>query len=62
MRAAFCVVTLVAMTLPLSLSLPTHLHDAAMLPAISWTFKTGGELGASGALSSDSRVFYIGSR
>jgi hypothetical protein len=27
-----------------------------------WKFHTGGEIGTSGVLSSDSRVFYVGSR
>ena len=47
---------------PVTLSLPTPLLRASNEPQVIWTFQTGGEIGASGALSSDGKVVYVGSR
>ena len=54
--------TLVAIVAPATLALPTPLLKATNGPQVIWTFQTGGEIGASGALSSDGKVFYVGSR
>jgi hypothetical protein len=62
MSIAFCIATLVAMMAPVTLSLPTPLLRVKSEPHVTWAFQTGGEIGASGALSSDGKVFYVGSR
>ena len=62
MRVAACIAALVMVLAPVSLSLPPPLLRAANDPQMIWKFQTGGEIGAPGVLSSDSQVFYFGSR
>jgi hypothetical protein len=62
MRVAACIAALVIVLAPVSLSLPPPPLRAANAPQMIWKFKTGGEIAASGVLSSDSQVFYVGSR
>ena len=60
MRTAACIASALVLLLPFSLAVPLQLADAD--PHGVWSFTTGGEVAAAGALSSDGKTFYVGSR